>query len=61
MDFEQNARPPPEITVEGTASLEELIMKRIIEVFIIHADFYFFNDRHTPETAFIFLFTKGKL
>ncbi|XP_042057822.1 U3 small nucleolar ribonucleoprotein protein MPP10-like isoform X2 [Salvia splendens] len=31
MDFDQNVRPPPVTTVENTASLEELIMKRIIE------------------------------
>ncbi|XP_057786838.1 M phase phosphoprotein 10 isoform X2 [Salvia miltiorrhiza] len=31
MDFDQNVRPPPVTTVEDTASLEELIMKRIIE------------------------------
>ncbi|XP_041998623.1 U3 small nucleolar ribonucleoprotein protein MPP10-like isoform X1 [Salvia splendens] len=31
MDFDQNVRPPPVTTVEDTASLEELIMKRITE------------------------------
>ncbi|KAL1564009.1 U3 small nucleolar ribonucleoprotein MPP10-like isoform X1 [Salvia divinorum] len=31
MDFDQNVRPPPVTTVEDTASLEELIMKRVIE------------------------------
>ncbi|XP_058085479.1 M phase phosphoprotein 10-like [Magnolia sinica] len=31
LDFEHNVRPPPVITEEVTASLEELITKRIIE------------------------------
>lgn len=32
LDFEHNARPAPVITEEVTASLEELIRNRIIEV-----------------------------
>lgn len=32
LDFEHNARPAPVITEEVTASLEELIRKRILEV-----------------------------
>ncbi|XP_058077105.1 M phase phosphoprotein 10-like [Magnolia sinica] len=32
LDFEHNVRPPPVITEEVTASLEELITKGIIEV-----------------------------
>jgi U3 small nucleolar RNA-associated protein MPP10 len=32
LDFEHNARPAPVITEKVTASLEELIQKRILEV-----------------------------
>lgn len=43
LDFEHNARPAPVITEEVTASLEELIRNRILEVkfvlgFAIYAD-----------------------
>ena len=32
LDFEHNMKPPPAVTEELTASLEDLIKKRIIEV-----------------------------
>lgn len=32
LDFEHNVRPTPVITEEVTASIEELIQKRILEV-----------------------------
>jgi U3 small nucleolar RNA-associated protein MPP10 len=32
LDFEHNVRPAPVITEEVTASIEEMIQKRIIEV-----------------------------
>lgn len=32
LDFEHNVRPPPVITEEFTADIEELIKKRILEV-----------------------------
>lgn len=32
LDFEHNVRPAPVITEEFTASIEELIQKRILEV-----------------------------
>lgn len=33
LDFDHNARPPPVITEEVTASLEDMIKARIAEVF----------------------------
>lgn len=33
LDFEHNVRPPPVITEEVTATLEEMIQKRILEVY----------------------------
>uniref|UniRef100_M4EAI3 Uncharacterized protein n=1 Tax=Brassica campestris TaxID=3711 RepID=M4EAI3_BRACM len=42
LDFEHNARPPPIITEEVTASLEDMIKSRIIETF--RDDKQFFID-----------------
>lgn len=54
MDFDQNVRPPPVTTVEDTASLEELIMKRITEVCQHPCCILLVIGCHALETVFIY-------